>query len=63
MAQDQEVNRYQAEHGLMAADSSERSSDVEKNVKPSKSSQSKGGEGPFGNEENAEVKFKTMTWW
>ncbi|KAL8913534.1 MAG: hypothetical protein Q9172_007267 [Xanthocarpia lactea] len=63
MAQDQEVNRDQAEHGLMAADSSERSSDVEKNVKPFKSSQrSKGSEGPFGNEENAEVKFKTMTW-
>ncbi|KAL8903957.1 MAG: hypothetical protein Q9171_007215 [Xanthocarpia ochracea] len=63
MAQDQEVNRYQAGQGLMAADSSERSSDVEKNVKPFKSSQSKGSEGPFGNEENAEVKFKTMTWW
>lgn len=54
---------YKGVEGVKETDSNVRSSDEESNTKPVTSSKSKSRDDPFGNEENSEVKYKTMTWW
>ncbi|KAL8817011.1 MAG: hypothetical protein Q9223_004081 [Gallowayella weberi] len=62
MARDEEKGAYQVRKELKGTGSNERSSDEENIVTTVRPSRSRTSDGPFGNEENSEVKYKTMTW-
>ncbi|KAL8733317.1 MAG: hypothetical protein Q9166_002141 [cf. Caloplaca sp. 2 TL-2023] len=63
MPLDEKDGVYQGSEGLKGTYSNDRSTDEEKNVKHVRLSQSKGSDDPFGDEENADIKYKTMAWW
>ncbi|KAL8681675.1 MAG: hypothetical protein Q9186_002192 [Xanthomendoza sp. 1 TL-2023] len=63
MPRDEEKGACQVGEVLRGTDSNGRSSDEENSVTPVRPSHSQISHDPFGNEEDSELKYKTMTWW
>ncbi|KAL8808047.1 MAG: hypothetical protein Q9182_000325 [Xanthomendoza sp. 2 TL-2023] len=60
MARDEQKGAYQVREALKGTDSNERSSDEGNIVTPVRPSRSQNSDGPFGDEENSEVKRATL---